>query len=80
VKDSETGEAARELARGAAQLGIDLNDRQVTQFQLYCSLLLDANQRFNLTGLKTPDAVMRTLFLDSLTVASSAAVPSKSTG
>jgi 16S rRNA (guanine527-N7)-methyltransferase len=69
VKDSEIGEAARELARGAAQLGIDLNVRQVTQFELYCSLLLEANQRFNLTGLKTPDAVMRTLFLDSLTVA-----------
>jgi 16S rRNA (guanine527-N7)-methyltransferase len=69
VTESEIVEASRELSAGASQLGIRLSDRQVRQFQSYCALLLDANQRFNLTGLKTPSEVMRVLFLDSITIA-----------
>jgi 16S rRNA (guanine527-N7)-methyltransferase len=69
VTESEIVEASHELAAGAAQLGISLTDRQMTQFQSYCTQLLNANQRFNLTGLKTPSDVMRLLFLDSLTIA-----------
>lgn len=59
----------RDLAADAARLGIELNRRQLKQFQSYCALLLQANQRLNLTALKTPTGVMRTLILDSLTIA-----------
>jgi 16S rRNA (guanine527-N7)-methyltransferase len=70
MTDSALHDAAHRLVTGAAQLGIELSDLQSAQFESYCALLLDANQRFNLTALKTPDQVMRTLFLDSLTIAS----------
>jgi 16S rRNA (guanine527-N7)-methyltransferase len=57
------------LVEGATQIGVRLSDRQVAQLLSYCTLVLETNQRFNLTGLKAPDEVMRTLVLDSLTVA-----------
>lgn len=68
MTESELDEARTQLVRGAAQLGIQLTREQVARFQSYCSRLLEANQRFNLTALKTPGEVMRTLFLDSLTI------------
>jgi 16S rRNA (guanine527-N7)-methyltransferase len=70
MTESELVHAARGLRDGATGLGIELRDTQVEQLQSYCALLLDANQRFNLTAFKTPAAVMLNLFLDSFTLAS----------
>lgn len=61
------------LASGAVRLGFKLSEVQQERFIRYCRLLHQANQRFNLTAIRTPDGIMRTLFLDSLTVA--AALP-----
>ncbi len=68
MTESNLAAATMRLVQSAVRLGIELSEHQAKQFESYCSLLLEANQRFNLTGLKAPDQVMRTLFLDSLTV------------
>jgi 16S rRNA (guanine527-N7)-methyltransferase len=66
---SKVPDSGFNLLAEATRIGIHLSDRQAAQLMTYCSLVLETNQRFNLTGLKSPDEVMRTLVLDSLTVA-----------
>lgn len=66
--NDEIERAARLVLAGANSLGIDLTAERLSRLNLYCALLLDANRRFNLTALRTPDDVMRVLFLDSLTI------------
>lgn len=61
--------ASEELVLEAARLNIGLSETQRDSFARYCSFLLDANSRTNLTALRTPDAAMRGLFLDSLSIA-----------
>jgi 16S rRNA (guanine527-N7)-methyltransferase len=56
------------LLEGANRLGIRLAKTQAEAFVAYCSLLLERNLHVNLTGVRTPEGVMTTLFLDSLTV------------
>jgi 16S rRNA (guanine527-N7)-methyltransferase len=68
--EDELASATQALVDGAARLDIELRDEQVKQLQSFCTLLLEANQRFNLTAFKTPSTVMRNLFLDSFTIAS----------
>jgi 16S rRNA (guanine527-N7)-methyltransferase len=49
-------------------LGVELDPQQASQFVTYCDLLLDTNQRFNLTALRTEPEVLSLHFCDSLTV------------
>ena len=56
------------LAQGAAELGIDLSDRQLSQFLIYYQELAEWNQRFNLTSITGHQQVQVKHFLDSLTV------------
>jgi 16S rRNA (guanine(527)-N(7))-methyltransferase RsmG len=69
VSESEIDGASLSLSEGAVQLGIDLSDVQVGQFQSYCTILLEANRHFNLTAFKTRSDVLRVLCLESLTIA-----------
>ena len=55
------------LINGAKQLGIDLTEKQVDQFRQYRTLLLEWNQKINLTGITDPDEVLTKHFLDSMT-------------
>src|SRR5205085_1060084 len=57
------------LHRGAAALGLALDERQLRQYGTYLELLLEWNQRFNLTAIQSPDAVIDKHFLDSLSCA-----------
>lgn len=57
------------LKRGAADLGIQLNPRQIKCFQLYYETLADWNQRVNLTTVIEPEEVQTRHFVDSLTTA-----------
>lgn len=66
----EPTNSAAELTLRARLLGIELGDEQEAQFDSYGKFLLETNERFNLTGLKTLPDIMRALFLDSLTIAS----------
>jgi 16S rRNA (guanine527-N7)-methyltransferase len=56
------------LARGAGQLGIDLDQHQSDQFETYYRELVDWNQRMNLTSITRYDEVQVKHFLDSLTL------------
>lgn len=55
------------LIAGATELGITLSDEQLLQFRSYQDLLLDWNQRMNLTALRDPGLIQQRHFLDSLT-------------
>jgi 16S rRNA (guanine527-N7)-methyltransferase len=57
------------LARGAATLGITLDERQLGQFARFRELLLEWNERINLTAITDPSEVVTRHFLDSLTCA-----------
>ncbi len=57
------------LVEGAQHLGFTLSSRQVEQFQLYYTTLVDWNNRINLTSITGYDSVQVRHFLDSLTVA-----------
>ena len=54
------------LRRGAGSWGIDLTTAQIGQYQRYLELLLEWNQRFNLTAIEASDQVVDKHFLDSL--------------
>ncbi len=51
------------------KLGIRLTDRQLAQFESYYSLLIEWNEKMNLTGITEKDAVYEKHFYDSLTLA-----------
>ncbi|MBM3942798.1 MAG: 16S rRNA (guanine(527)-N(7))-methyltransferase RsmG [SAR202 cluster bacterium] len=55
------------LARGAAELGLDLTQRQLEQFEVFYRELADWNQRMNLTSIVEYEEVQVKHFLDSLT-------------
>lgn len=65
---SRCSESIDLLLFGAAVLGLDLPTDTVERFEAFCSLLLEENEKLNLTAIRSPEGVVRTLFLDSLTV------------
>lgn len=54
------------LVSGASNLGINLEDAQVVRFMRYLELLMEWNNKFNLTAIKQPDEIVIKHFLDSL--------------
>jgi 16S rRNA (guanine527-N7)-methyltransferase len=58
------------FAKAAVSFGAPLTDEQVQAFQEYLRLLREWNQKFNLTAIIQPQAIVTKHFLDSLTVAS----------
>ncbi len=56
------------FVEGLRQLGLSLNEQQVTQFQRYREMLLDWNSRINLTAITDPEEVLSKHFLDSLSL------------
>jgi 16S rRNA (guanine527-N7)-methyltransferase len=55
------------LLDGAESLGISLTAKQLGQFEKYQELLLEWNQRINLTAVREIDQILVRHFLDSLT-------------
>ncbi len=54
------------LVAGAKSLGIALSREQVAQFKQYQELLLEWNERMNLTAVRDPEAIQARHFVDSL--------------
>ena len=54
------------LRIGARQIGLDLSPEQLAHFARYRELLLEWNQRVNLTAITDPQEVLTRHFLDSL--------------
>ena len=60
-------ESMKQLAAGALELGIELTERQLAQFEAYYQELHQWNQRVNLTAITEYSEVQVKHFLDSLT-------------
>ena len=56
------------LAKYAETIGISLSSRQLNQFKAFCSELIIWNEKFNLTGIKTPEEIEKKHFIDSLSI------------
>lgn len=56
------------LQNGAVKLGLQLGEKELTQFQTHYEELLDWNQRMNLTSITEYTQVQINHFLDALTV------------
>jgi 16S rRNA (guanine527-N7)-methyltransferase len=56
-----------QFVEDAADFGIFLSPTQISQFERYQTLLLDWNQRMNLTAIREPRQIQRRHFLDALT-------------
>ena len=54
------------LINGAQKMGINLREEQVKKFSRYLELLVQWNQKINLTSLKTPQEIIIKHFLDSI--------------
>lgn len=54
------------ITTGAKELGINLTDRQITQFYQYYELLIEWNKVMNLTAITELDDVIGKHFLDSI--------------
>lgn len=52
----------------AEEHNVDLGPRRLEHFKRYHALLLEWNEKFNLTGITEPENIWRKHFLDSLTV------------
>ncbi len=59
-------ELLREMA--LSKLGIQLNDSQVNQFSIYADLLVEWNEKVNLTSITDPQEIVIKHFIDSLTL------------
>ncbi len=56
----------RVLSKGCRELGIELTDHQLYQFELYSRTLVEWNQKFNLTAITDYEEIQVKHFLDSL--------------
>jgi len=56
------------LIEGAGKLGIELNAKQVKQFEFYYQELIEWNKKINLTAITDYSSVQVKHFLDSLTI------------
>ncbi len=54
------------LKSGASELGIELSEDQLAQFDRFARMLVEANRKFNLTRVTEPEAIVISHFLDSL--------------
>lgn len=54
------------LIDGAQKMGINLHKEQIKKFSRYLELLIQWNQKINLTSLKTPREIIIKHFLDSI--------------
>ena len=56
------------LAENAEKMGICLTDEQTEKFQAYAELLVEWNEKMNLTAIKEPREIAVKHFVDSLTI------------
>ncbi len=56
------------LQEDANKLNINLTDIQAEKFYTYMNLLLEWNEKINLTAIKEPEEIIKKHFIDSLTI------------
>lgn len=57
-----------QLKEDALQFGVDLNEKQLTQFYRYYEMLIDWNEKINLTAITEFEEVLNKHFLDSISI------------
>ncbi len=57
-----------DLKKAVGNMGIELNETQLSQFEQYYELLIEWNNKFNLTAITDHDEVMIKHFCDSLAI------------
>ncbi len=60
---------ANKLKIKAEEIGITLSENQLNQFEIYMKMLLDWNEKINLTAITDEDEIILKHFVDSLTIA-----------
>lgn len=65
----EFEEFSKELKNKAEQIDIELKEEQIEKFYKYMNLLLEWNEKINLTAITEPKEVILKHFIDSLTIA-----------
>ena len=54
------------LREGAEEMGISLSEKQLAQFEAYAALLVEWNEKMNLTTITDPIEIVQKHFLDSI--------------
>ena len=65
----EIQEFEKILTKNLKELEIELDEKQVTQLYTYMQLLLEWNEKINLTAITDPEEIILKHFVDSLTIA-----------
>lgn len=63
------------LKEKAAIYGVELDEKALERFDIYARLLVDWNEKINLTAITEPDEIVIKHFVDSLTVFSAIDIP-----
>lgn len=67
------------LSEGASAWNINLNEKQLEQFEQYAALLTQWNQKINLTAIVEPQEIAVKHFIDSLSVIAAQEIPQNAT-
>lgn len=62
-------EFAKKIKEYANEIGILLENKQINQFYQYMELLLEWNEKINLTAITEPEEIILKHFVDSMTIA-----------
>lgn len=65
----EKEEFSKIMKHNSKKIGILLNEEQVEQFYIYMELILEWNEKINLTAITKPEEIILKHFIDSLTIA-----------
>lgn len=63
------------LKNKAAEFGVNLDEKALERFDLYAKLLVEWNEKINLTAITDPDGIVLKHFVDSLSVFSTINIP-----
>lgn len=61
-------EFAKQIKEYANEIGILLDEKQINQFYIYMKLLLEWNEKMNLTAITKPEEIILKHFVDSMTI------------
>lgn len=62
-------EFSQKIQEYSNEMGILLNEKQINQFYTYMNLLLEWNEKINLTAITKPEEIILKHFIDSMTIA-----------
>ena len=62
-------EFSEKIKEYANEIGVLLNEKQIHQFYTYMQLLLEWNEKINLTAITKPEEIILKHFIDSMTIA-----------